>query len=177
MPRPNDPMTLDLSGADCIAYASSEADGRERWTVLSVFRLADLHVAQIEAMSTVEGERTKTRRVARVNLEHALKFFDDSDLGRSVCATAREWDENRRRRLALVGDKEWTDREALIRLYGEEPTGRKGYSGLLAADFGVGESTARAAIANGTAIKVPLARVLPFLDLSRLEAARENRRG
>lgn len=172
MPRPNDPMTLDLSGADCIAYASSEKDGRERWTVLSVFRLADLYVAQIEAMSTVEGERTKTRRVARVNLEHALTFFDDSDLGRSVCSSAREWADARQ-----PSSKTWTDSEALVALYGPAPTGRKGYSGLLADDFGVGESTARAAIQKGTPIKVPLAAVMPFLDLARLEAARGNRRG
>lgn len=170
MRRKTDPMDLNLAEAECVSVASSGSDGRPRWTVLSVWRFADLWLAQIEALSRVKGERTKTRRLASVKLERALSFFDDSDLGRSVCAAAREWDDARQPSV-----KTWTDQEAVIALYGTDPTGRKGYSGLLAADFGVSESTVRSAITSGTAIKVPLAAVMPFLDLDRLAAAREQR--
>lgn len=179
MTRPNDPMTICLDGADCIARASSEGDGRQRWTCLSVYMLPDRrYLAQSQGMSLVPGERTKTRRLASTSLERALKLFDDSDLGVAVSETAREWAESRAEGAPGV----WTDREALARLYGENVQGAKGrgdkgYAGMIAADFGVGESTVRAAIANDTPIKVPLAAVMPFLDLAKLSAARESRNG
>lgn len=170
MRRPNDPMNIDLTDAECIANVTSRHDGRPRWTVLSVYRLADQYIAQVEAKSTVEGERTKTRRVARVSLDHALRFFDDSDLARGVCAMAHDWAEQNH-----PANKAWTDEQALAAIYGAEPSGRKGFSGLVAADFGVSESTVRTAIAGGKPIKVPLAAVMPFLNIGELAAARARR--
>lgn len=172
MPRPNDPMTLDLTNAECIAYASTESDGRPRWSVLSVFVLGDKFVAQSEGMTSIEGERTKTRRIASLHLERALKLFDESDLGVAVSETAREWAESHAGEAPAV----LSDHETLQRLYGE-PSGRKGYSGMLAEDFGAKESTVRSAIESGNPIKVPLAAVAPFIDLARFNAAREARRG
>src|SRR3546814_12132686 len=90
-----------------------------------------------------------------------LKLFAGSDIGVVAAETAREWAEQHE----LAEDAaamRLTDQMALEHLYGKEPKGRKGYSGLLAFDFGCSESTVRTAIANGTSIKVPLTGVIPF---------------
>lgn len=183
MQHKNDPMLIDLTGAEPFAFASSAEDMRDRWTELAVYQVGERFVAVTRGLSDVAGERTKERRLASPRLERALTLFDDSPLARSVKMQAEEWLESQvdapAPSAAPASDRPWlakgdsfTDQDALVLLYGEAPTGRKGYSGLLASDFGVSESTARAAIAKGTAIKVPLARILPFLDLEALAAAR-----
>lgn len=175
MPVANDPMKLDLSAAECIATASTEGDGRDRWTVLSMFVLPagapKRFVAQSEAMSCIPGEVTKTRRLAAGTIARALKLFDETDLGIVVRETALEWEEDQQKIVAI------TDQMALEQLYGRDLKGRKGYAGLVASDFGVGESTVRMAIANGTAIKVPLAAIVPFIDPALLARVREMRNG
>lgn len=177
--RQNDPMSIDLTapGTTCIARASSEGDGRDRWSTLTVWHLPDgRYLAQSEGLSDRQGERTKTRRLASATLGRALKLFDDSDLGIAVTETAQEWAEQHELAQDAALTK-ITDQMALEHLYGKEPTGRKGYSGLVAKDFGVGESTVRMAIANGTPIKVPLTAVIPYLDPRLLARVREMSRG
>lgn len=173
MPRPNDPMTLDLTDAQLVARASTEHDGRPRWTVLSVYRLGDLFIAQSEGMSSIPGERTKTRRIASVKLERALKLFEESDLGLAVAETAREWEETRNDPPRKPW-KVYNDATALEELYGGP---ERSWAGKLAADFGVGESSVRMSLKNGTPVKVPLAMVMPFLDLDKLAETREARIG
>lgn len=116
------------------------------------------------------GERTKLRRLASTSLERALKLFEDSDFGIIVKETAREWVEQNIPRTA----EDWTDEQALARLYGGQA---KSWPVDLASDFGIGESTTRMALKNGTPVKVPLASVMPFLDLAALNAARVTRNG
>src|SRR3546814_6162314 len=68
-----------------------------------------------------------------------LKLFAGSDIGVVAAETAREWAEQHE----LAEDAaamRLTDQMALEHLYGKEPKGRKGYSGLLAFDFGCSES-------------------------------------
>src|SRR3546814_20740353 len=63
-------------------------------------------------------------------------------IGVVAAETAREWAEQHE----LAEDAaamRLTDQMALEHLYGKEPKGRKGYSGLLAFDFGCSESTVR----------------------------------
>lgn len=182
--RPNDPMSIDLEapGTCLIAFASSKAEGvaasyGQRWTELSVFRLPDgRYLSQVQGLSTHSGERTKTQRLASAHLERVLKLFADTDIGVVAAETAREWAEQHE--LAEdAGAMKITDQMALEHLYGKEPKGKKGYSGLLAFDFGCSESTVRSAIANGTPIKVPLTGVIPFLDPKLLARVREMRNG
>jgi len=66
-----------------------------------------------------------------------------------------------------------TDLEALQWLYGNPDAGY-GYPAMIERDFGVGESTTRAALKNGTPVKVPLRAVLKWFDR---EAFRRDRKG
>lgn len=96
-----DPMKLKLDPAWIVATASSKGDGRPRWTDINVYHLPAhvdgvpftkrRYVAEVLACSSMQGERTKTRRVACGTLERALDWIEDTDLGAAVKVTAREW--------------------------------------------------------------------------------------
>ena len=90
--------TIDFTGAERIAFATSNNDGtRERWTELSVFRLgrpvsgSRVWLAQIAGLSSVAGESARYRRVCTGTLARALRFFDDTDMGRQIVLEAEEW--------------------------------------------------------------------------------------
>jgi hypothetical protein len=180
-----DQSKIDLSGARCVAYASSEADGRGRWTMLAVYHHPQgafggkCWVSEIAAHSSREGERTKVRRLASASLERALSPIEDSDLGIAVKAAAREYAEDHGLPLRKPGRQVVPEgeREALAWLFGVEP----GELSLNAAAkaLGKGESTMRQALAGGREVMVPLRALLPFIDREAFRAAveRETARG
>lgn len=213
------PEDVDLSKGERIAFASSEADGRDRWTELAVYYFADpptpkRHwLSQSVGRSVVPGERDKERRLLVGSLERALKLFDEgTDLGVIVCEQAREWWEERNLvdmvvqtyhhpalSPTLSGDalrfstsrpplglkpediaRGWSpypigdDRAALAWLYGVTP-GELPSVNSMAADLGLGESTLRMALKNGTGIKVPLAHIGSLIDRDLFQRRREQR--
>lgn len=96
------PEDVDLSGGERIAFASSEGDGRERWTELAVYHFDQPPTHRRNWMavsigrSVVAGERDKERRLLVGSLERALKLFDEgTELGVIVCEEAREWEYDR----------------------------------------------------------------------------------
>jgi hypothetical protein len=178
-------MNLNLTNARRVAAASSEHDGRGRWTELAVYHFADgmlggkVWVSEIKACSAREGERTKTRRLHSASLERALGLFDDSDLGRAVSEAAREYAEDegiagRRPGRQVIPD---TDRDALAWLYGVpdyDVSIREAARAL-----GANEATMRAAIMANRPIKISLSALLPFVDRIAFQKAMEkdNARG
>lgn len=165
--------SIDTTGAIRIAHATSKGDGRARWSELSVFYFphppADLRgkrwLAETRGCSTVPGEREKVRRMTGGTLDRALKLIDESDLGLIVIEAAKDWAEE----AGIPVDRPVeppvpdNDIEALRWLYG--PTvSESSFARMLQRDFGIGESTTRAALKNGTPVKVPLRSVLRFFN-------------
>lgn len=180
-----DPTKIDLTDARRVAFASSETDGRGRWTVLAIYHHPQgafggkCWVSEIGAYSNRPGERTKIRRMASASLERALSPIEDSDLGIAVKEAAREYAEDhglpvRKPGRQVVPEGE---REALAWLFGCEP----GDLSLNAAAkaLGKGESTMRQALAGGREVMVPIRALLPFIDREAFRAAveRETARG
>jgi hypothetical protein len=174
-----DPSKIDLTNARRVAYASSEADGRGRWTELSVWHHPQgafggkCWISQIDACSSREGERTKTRRLASASLARALEPIEDSDLGLAVKAAALEYAEDNGLPLRKPGRQVVPDgeREALAWLFGIDAADLS----LRAAGkaLGKGESTMRQALASGREVMVPLRSLLPFVDRQAFQAAVE----
>jgi hypothetical protein len=161
--NPND---IDLTNAQLAATATSEGDGRERFTVLNVWYVPDHSrpwVAEALGVSTLPGEVTKTRRLASASLERAMRLLDDSDLGVIVKEGAREWaQEHGAPVLPRGGLSAACDREALALLFG---VGIEAVSiSAAAVAFNMGESTLRMSMKDGRDIRVPLRRLLPYLD-------------
>lgn len=171
-----DVMKIDLSEAGIAAFASTEDDGRDRWTELSVWYLpghAKCWIAQAEGCTAVEGERTKRRRLASARLERALTLFDDSDIGVIAKAMAREYAEDRQIPVAPRDFWPVDDRLMLARLLGVQPDDLSINAAGKA--LGIGESKIRMALKDGRDIHVPLRNLLPFLD--RAAFIRENSNG
>lgn len=162
------PMHMSTTGATVAAMATSETEGAVRWTELRVFhysvpKIKRCWLAEVRAVSTVEGERDKVRRLASASLEKALTLFDDTTLGRAAMAEAREWAEDMGLPMRTDPQTPPTDPvEALGWLFGCERDDVN--LRAVGRTLGVGESTMRQAIAAGREIKVPLASLLPFVD-------------
>jgi hypothetical protein len=173
---------INMETAERIAYADTKHLGRPRWSELSVHYLKEpadggkRWLALSVGMSEKPGERPITDKLLTFSLERALDLFDDSPIGKQVKAQARDWAEEREAGDEVAGHPiaqpaageaftGSTDEEALAWLFGPEHKGREA-----ARVLGVGESTMRAALKNGTGIKVPLVHVLPFLDRARFLA-------
>lgn len=86
-----------------IASATSKGIGAVRWTEIHVYHVpaefaetmgAPMRrfVAEVIGRSTMQGERTRTRRVGTGTLERALNWIDDTDLGAAVKVMATEWE-------------------------------------------------------------------------------------
>src|SRR3546814_14876453 len=106
----------------------------------TLFRSDGKFLSQVQGKSSISGERTKTQRLASTSLERVLKLFADSDIGVVAAETAREWAEQHE----LAEDAaamRLPEQMALEHLYGTEPKGRKGYSGVLAFESGCSERT------------------------------------
>lgn len=175
-----DPMQIDLSRALRIGFSSSIADGRSRWTEIAIWYLTDAKhwrrpwVSEVIGRSTVEGERDKRSVVAVGSLERAVKLFDDSDLARVAILQAEQWREenaDRLRRRPTEDALPTTDAEMLAWLYPGSVL--KNWPVLIERDFGTGESTTRAALKNGTDVKVPLRAVLRWFDREAFQRDRE----
>jgi len=192
---------IPLDKATRIAFASSKSDGFTRWTELAVYYLnmpefgRKQWLTESKGCSVEPGEVTKRRAIQTGTLARGLKALIDmeSDLGRIVTAEAEEWEEENFARPSHV--TVWqgplkdasdsviakyfdppsfeTDLEALQWLYGNPDAGVT-WPRMIERDFGIGESTTRAALKNGTPVKVPLRAVLKWFDR---EAFRRDRKG
>lgn len=89
----------ESAGAELIGSASSQEEGRPRWTELKVWYLRTPPqkgrpwLSEVYGMSTVPGERPRVQRLNVGSLERALKLFADSDIGVIASEEAREWHE------------------------------------------------------------------------------------
>jgi hypothetical protein len=193
---------IPLDKATRIAFASSKSDGFTRWTELAVYYLnmpefgRKQWLSEAKGCSTEPGEVTKRRALQAGTLARALQLIDTgTDLGRIVQAEAEEWEEENFARpspekvtvsqgpvhdvtvsvIAKYFDPPSyeTDLEALQWLYGNPDAGVT-WPRMIERDFGIGESTTRAALKNGTPVKVPLRAVLKWFDR---EAFRRDRKG
>lgn len=173
---------IDLTGATRIAYADTKHLNRPRWSELSVYHLAKptedgrRWLAVSTGMSSKEGETPIVDRHCTFSLYRALELFDDSTIGKMVKSQAIDWaDANHPGEDAPEGNEQapadppfegTTDAAALIWLFGEgERNGR-----TAARAFDMGESTLRMALRNGTAVRVPLLALAPYIDRARFLA-------
>lgn len=163
------PEDVDVSRGERISFASSAGPDRERWTELEVYHFEQAPAPKRHWMSvrrgcsSVPGERTRESRLLVGSLERALKLFDEStELGVIAAEQARDWAEQ-----AGAGDGDRpalaSDVDALAWLYGV-PVDRLPSVNSMAADLGLGESTLRMALKNGSGAKVPLVAIAPFVD-------------
>lgn len=97
---PNDPMNIDLSTYQSISLVSSKQDGQPRWTEIETFvsEQADARfrfVCEVRGMTTVEGERTRSNRIAGGTTSRALRAIDPTTgLGRRAMAAVEDWQED-----------------------------------------------------------------------------------
>jgi hypothetical protein len=161
-----DAMQIDETAGYLAALASSRDDGRDRWSELRVYYLPRERrcwLAQSEGHSIVPGETTKRRRIASSSLDRALKLFDDSDLGVCVKESAFEYAcEHQLPRFPREGAPA-DDRKALAALFGVKEGEMVSWKAAAAA-LGMGESSLRMAVKNGTDVRVPLRSIFPYLD-------------
>lgn len=156
------PTDIDVSGADVVAFASSDRQGARQWTELGVFFIpsADgrVFLARAEGCSRVEGQTTRRRAVYVGTLDRALEFFDDSELADAVRLQARDWLDRNLKRVeeavgrcrgapigflgagGLLGALRWLYRDE------EASWNENVLSGALAQDFGVPARTVRDAL-------------------------------
>lgn len=172
---------INMDAATRIAYADTKHLDRPRWSELSVHYLGEpadggkRWLALSVGMSNKPGERPITDKLLTFSLERALELFDESPIGKQVKAMARDWaDEREGDEVAghpvasgscQSGFNSESDEDALNWLFG---MGFKLRQAARALD--VGESTMRAALRNATGLKVPLLRILPYLDRDRFLA-------
>lgn len=157
----------------------------QRWTELAVYYdpapaiIGKPWIAVARGCSTHPGERTREEKIQVGTLKRALGMFDEgSPLFRSVAAQAEDWAETNLPGLRNgAAPREFANQEEALRwLYGDELEGAKPQT-LLARDFGAGESTVRAALADGRDIKIPLLAALRFIDRDAFRRARDTGRG
>ena len=149
------PMQIDVTAGRRLAFASSEKDGRDRWTELSVYHVPLLRrpwVAEALGCSNVPGETVKRRVLASASLERALNLFDESDLGVIVKESAREAAEEEGIPARPPQHVPASDRDALAILFGVDAADLSIRAASRALD--TGESTVRAAIAADREIRV-----------------------
>lgn len=95
MDQLRNPLEIDVSGADVVAFVSSDRPGVQQWTELAIFYLpgADgrCFVARTEGLSRVEGQTTRRRAIYVGSMDRALGFFDAGDLANSVYIQAGDW--------------------------------------------------------------------------------------
>ncbi len=95
----NDPMTLDLTTYQSLVSITSRQDDQPRWTELEMFmsETADgrlRFVCEVRGMSEVEGERTRSNRIAGGTTVRALRAIDPTTgLGRRFKAAVEDWQE------------------------------------------------------------------------------------
>jgi len=172
----NDPMAIDTSeasGARLAALATSEGDGGFRWAELRVWFLPGQRkcwLAESRGATCVEGERDKVRRLASAKLDRALKLFDDSTLGSMVTEAAHEFAEDEGLPKFPSEGAPDDDRKALAQLFGVQPDEMVSWS-VAARALGMGESSLRMAVKNGTDVRVPLRTIFPFIDRAAFQRA------
>lgn len=175
-------LDLQSAGYERIAYATSEADARNgRWTELGVWRAGagvlnacPTYVAEVLGKSRNAGEVTRVRRMGSNDLDRALQLIDESsNLGLIVCTQAREVDEQG----GIVAgpspvdepfDGE-SDEDALAWLFGPNVTIK-----AMAHALGLSRRTLERALEHPNRpaeLKVPLAKLLPFVDRSKAREA------
>jgi hypothetical protein len=158
------PTDIDVSGAEIVAFSSSDRPDTRHWTELAVFfrPSADgrLFVARSEGCSRVEGQTTRRRAVYVGTLDRALEFFDDSELADAVRLQARDWLDRNLKRVAtavsrcrgapigflgqggLIGALRWLYRD-------DEGSWNENVLAIaLAQDFGVPARTVRESLKN-----------------------------
>lgn len=166
-------MNYDLSHAERVAFASSEGDGRERFTELAVYynpHMGRPWIAEARGCSKVPGEVPKVRRLASANLDKALRLFDDSDLGIIAKEEARETAEERGWPQMAENNRVSSDRDRLAFLMGVSSADLS--INATAAALGVGESSLRMALKDGRELRIPLSTLFPFIDRAAFQRAR-----
>lgn len=160
--QPMNPLDVDTTRAERIAFASTSRPTADRWTELAVYYLPDpcgrAFLAEIVGKSSRAGEATRRRAVYVGTLDRALGFFDDGDLADAVRLEANDWadrnsfrvqndieqlraDEKAQRagrRADSIGTTATTLTGALDWLYGASATGKPA---KVQEDFGVPRRT------------------------------------
>lgn len=180
--NPND---IDTSRAERIGFFSTHEDGKTHWTEIAVWFLTDERwrrrpfLSELIGKSSIPGQVDKVQRISGGSFEKVTRLFADTPPARIAIEQARDWlRENGRdevtglpRSYALPK----TDEEALAWLYGDVDP--RIWPRLVQEDFGVGESTTRAALKNGTAVKLPLLSILRYFDREAFQRDRASREG
>jgi hypothetical protein len=174
-----------------IAFRSTRGEGRfakRRWTEMAIHydpAAADGNrfIANITGKSDYEGETDRVNETAYHTLALALHHFDDSAPAQSIADQASVWAERmveqheRAKAAAPAMTIPTDDMGALAMLYGQEATERRGFQAQVARDFGIGESSVRMALKNGTGLKVPLLAIAALIDRAKLAGMQEASRG
>ncbi|WP_374648721.1 hypothetical protein [Rhizorhabdus sp.] len=180
--NPND---IDTSRAQRIGFFSTHEEGKSNWTEIAVYFLTDERwrrrpfLSELVGKSTVPGQVDKVQRISGGSFEKVVRLFADTSPARIAIEQARDWlRENGRdevtglpRSFALPK----LDADALAWLYPDADP--KTWPRLLQEDFGIGESTTRAALKNGTPVKVPLLSILRWFDRDGFQRDRASRGG
>lgn len=177
------PEDVDLSRGDLVAFASSEDNGRDRWTECAIYHFADSAyvgrrhwLSVLRGCSRLPGETTRERRLWVGSLERAAKLFDPvSTMAISVIEQARDWEESGASVAAVAPEPDTapavpdampafaSDWAALAHLYDTVPADLPPWTEM-ADDLGVGASSIRMAIKRGTGVKVALRSVAPLIS-------------
>ncbi len=178
--NPND---IDTSRAERIGFFSTYEEGKTHWTELAVWFLTQDRwrrrpfLSELVGKSTIPGQVDKVQRISGGSFEKVVRLFDDTAPARAAIEEARNWLRDHGRDEVTGLPRSFalpkTDVDALAWLYGDADP--KTWPRLVEQDFGIGESTVRAALKNGTPVKLPLLSILRYFDRERFGRDRADR--
>ncbi|QTH19679.1 hypothetical protein HRJ34_14990 [Rhizorhabdus wittichii] len=178
--NPND---IDTSRAERIGFFSTYEEGKTHWTELAVWFLTEERwrrrpfLSELVGKSRIAGQVDKVQRISGGSFEKVVRLFDDTAPARAAIEEARNWLRDHGRDEVTGLPRSFalpkTDEEALTWLYGQPDEGTT-LLRMLSRDFDIGESTIRAALKNGTPVKLPLLSVLRWFDREAFRRDREN---
>lgn len=179
--NPND---IDTSRAERIGFFSTYEEGKTHWTELAVWFLTEERwrrrpfLSELVGKSTIPGQVDKVQRISGGSFEKVVRLFDDTAPARAAIEEARNWLRDHGRDEVTGLPRSFalpkTDEEALTWLYGQPDEGTT-LLRMLSRDFDIGESTIRAALKNGTPVKLPLLSVLRWFDREAFRRDRQAR--
>jgi len=179
------PNEIDTSRAERIGFYSTAGEGKQNWTELAVYFLTEDRwrrrpfLSELVGKSSVPGQVDKVQRVSGGSFDKVIRLFADTPPARVAIEQGRAWlRENGRDEVTGLPRSfglPKTDADALAWLYGDADP--KTWPRLVEQDFGIGESTTRAALKNGTPVKLPLIALLRWFDREAFQRDRASREG
>jgi hypothetical protein len=93
--KPFNPLELDTSAGESVAFVSSDREGVSHWTELEILYLPSAdgrcYFAEARGCTRREGQTTRRRAVYVGTIGRALDFYDNGDLKDGLTIAAKDW--------------------------------------------------------------------------------------